>query len=274
MSPGSNNEASANSNSLAEALSILDSYRFLIMQLPPVSVGRSMAVLASSGSRTAAVLQQFRLIAQRRAVTEKTVSGLSLISCLATYVWPVRFPPQHDTCDDRISQARTFIELACESWWQQHHLKDFSSAIIHHMLLLSMHTNLSVLQLFAYSSNERGFAEVLAWTHTRHYEIARWHADRILTTIEDSLSLIPESDQRSGLPVHIEPNRLPFEAPHIPYAAYYAALILWAGLATQQDPISGVVRAPISRAERILRLQKLHIAQLLAGVLGELKERR
>lgn len=244
------------------------------MQLPPVSAPRAIAVLADPGSRTASVLQQVSRMAQRKAANDTTASPMTLISGLAVYGWPVRFPRQHDMFDEVTAQTRTFIDLACEAWWQQRDPNDFSSAVIHHMLLLLLHTNVSVLQTFAYSTQARASAEVSTWTRSRHYEVAKWHADRILTIVEDALAPLRESDDSSGLPVHIEPKRLPFEAPHIPYAIYYATLTLWADLALQEGLAANVVRAPIARAERVLRLQKLHIARLLAGVLDELKERK
>lgn len=233
-----------------------------------------MTVLADPGSRTASILQQVSRIAQRKAANDTTASRITLISGLAVYVWPVRFPRQHDVFDDVTTQMRTFIELACEAWYEQHDPNDFSSAVIHHMLLLLLHTNVSVLQTFAYSTQARASAEVSAWIRSRHYEVAKWHACRIITAIEDALTPLHESDEASGLPVHIEPKGLPYEAPHIPYAIYYATLTLWVDLALQEGLASDVVRAPIARAERILRLQKLHIARLLAGVLDELKERK
>lgn len=260
--------------SLTEALYTLDAYRFLIMQLPPVSAARAIAVLADTGSRTASVLQQVSRIAQRKAANDRTTSRTTLISGLAVYLWPVKFPRQHDVFDDVTTQTRTFIELACEAWWQQHDPNDFSSAVIHHMLLLLLHANVSVLQTFAYSTQARASTEVSNWIRSPHYEVAKWHADRVLTIIEDALTPLRESAEASGLPVHIEPKRLPFEAPHIPYAIYYATLTLWVDLALQEGLAANIVRAPIVRAERILRLQKLHIARLLAGVLDELKERK
>ena len=71
----------------------------------------------------------------------------------------------------------------------------------------------------------------------------------------------------------MDSRRLPFEAPHIPYAVYFATLVLWCGAVTEETTVSNLLsaQASIARGERVLSLHKVHIAQLLARVLNDVK---
>ena len=137
------------------------------------------------------------------------------------------------------------------------------------MLHIILHANFSVVQSFAYSLQDQAAAEVSKWISTRHYAIANWHADRILTVAEKAMVNISQKAPRSSPSSHSESRSLPFGPPHVPYAIYYASLIVWVGLVQQRDLAPSLVRSPILRGERMLRLHKTQIANLLAGVLGE-----
>ncbi|KAK5242186.1 hypothetical protein LTR40_012878, partial [Exophiala xenobiotica] len=159
----------------------------------------------------------------------------------------------------------------------------------YHMMNIMLHANLTVLQSFAHSppgsaardpKKSLAAREMHAWTQDRQYKIARWHAEQMIVSVEGAFTSTAKTDQqgsqqppsRSSFTAS-EPRRLPHEAPHVPYAIYYATLVLWCGAVIEErggaQPAS--VQAPIARGERILSLHKVHIAQLLARVLNEIK---
>ena len=155
------------------------------------------------------------------------------------------------------------------------------------MMGIILHTNLTVLQNFAHSAPgsaardaQRCSAakEVYAWTQDRHYTTARWHAERIIDSLEVALAdpLVMMQTQMPSTrtsPLAMEPPRLAFESPHVPYAVYYAALVLWSGTFTVEGRVSSSTsaKAQIARGERILTLHTVHVAKLLARVLSEVK---
>lgn len=222
---------------------------------------------------------------------------LASLACLVTHLWPAMYPSQNQYAADNILVESLslwkpeFAELACDTWLHARGPReDFSSLAIYHMMNIMLHTNLTVLQIFAHSApgseardpeKSPAAREVYAWTQDRHHQIARWHAEQIITTLERSFT---SSTNKAELQTsqHLlsrpsfsstEPRRLPYESPHIPYAVYYATLVLWCGMVTEQGhgSASPSVEAPIARGERILSLHKVHIAQLLARVLNGIK---
>ncbi len=229
----------------------------------------------------------------------KGESDLSLASlaCIGSFLWPAVYPRQNrngsnDVVVESISLWKgDLVELACESWLRSDDtIKDPSHLTVYHMINIMLHANLTVIQSFAHSTPdsaardpEKGLAarEIHAWIESRHYKIAQWHAEHIIAGIEGALAAPAARQERSNLrqpSSHLassstEPRRLPYEAPHIPYAVYFATLIIWCGALIEEGATStsSSARAPITRGERILSLHKVHIAQLLARVLSEVK---
>ncbi|KAK5048191.1 hypothetical protein LTR84_005861 [Exophiala bonariae] len=147
-----------------------------------------------------------------------------------------------------------------------------------------LRANLTVVQSFAHSAPksaardpEKGIAarEVQAWTRSPQYKFSRWHADHMITAIEESFSDPNVLNRQSGQPSlsATEGQRLPFESPHIPYALYFATLIVWCGEMSKENNNSAslATQAAIKRGERLLLLHKVHIAKLLARVLLDVR---
>lgn len=161
-----------------------------------------------------------------------------------------------------------------------------SELTIYHLMNIMLHANLAVVQHFAHSTpgsaardakKSATGKEITAWVQSRHYQIAHWHAEQLITTVEGAfVSSRNKSEQLSSsrtTSAHAEPRRLPYEAPHVPYAVYYATLVVWCGSILEQTTKSSSAGgwASIARGERILSLHDVHISQLLAHVLNEVK---
>lgn len=225
--------------------------------------------------------------------------GLTSLASLSTFVWPAIYPPQNiygadksRVSGDLFMWRADFAELACDTWLHKiHQPGNISHLVIYHMMCIMLHANFTVLQSFAHSSPgstgrdaKRGSAarEIHAWTEDRHYTIAEWHAENMIAGIETALldpmvtrQVSNKTSTRTSSLSATEPLCLLFETPHVPYAVYYATLVLWSGAFIAQkcaDPASAVsARAQLARGERILLLHKVHIAQLLARVLCGVK---
>lgn len=223
--------------------------------------------------------------------------SLATLACLCIYSWPAGYPRQNSYgADNMLKESLSlwkadFAESACDTWLRTSgKAKEPSYLTVYHMMNIMLHTNLTVLQSFAHSASgstardpmkSSVAREIHAWTQDRHYKIARWHAENMINSIEGAFTTSTNrvEHQNSHHPSSrssfwtTERRRLLYEAPHVPYAIYYATLVLWCGAVTDTSTISSsaAAHAMIATGERILSLHKVHIAQLLARVLNEIK---
>ncbi|KIW92100.1 uncharacterized protein Z519_07084 [Cladophialophora bantiana CBS 173.52] len=288
---------------LLETLYILEGYRVIIMQCPPSLPWHHPDSFAASPPPGSQVRRLQRLVVDLTrggSPTEPELHkkfSLASLSYLFTFLWHAKYPRQNSYgVDNIVIESLTlgksdFVELACDSWL--HSLGEGpepSHLVVYHMMNIMLHTNLAILQSFAHSvpnsaardpKKSLAAREIHGWTQSRHYKVARWHAENMLSSVEGAF-VTSSNKAEAANPQQIssrstfsttEPRRLPFEAPHVPYAIYYATLVLWTGAATEEAAGSASISAQalIARGERILFLHKVHIAQLLARVLNEVK---
>ena len=273
------------------------------MQRPPSmswSHVNSFAHSPSIDSHTTQLRRQVASLTDRShqvISTANTEYSLASLAALSTHLWPVIYPSSTRHSSPSLG-IRThslwkaeFVELACDTWLRTAGpAANPSSLAVYHMMNIMLHANLAGLQYFAHSrpeSEERDpekssiGKEIHAWIQDRHYVIARWHAENLTNSIENAFDTPTDKarKQDSRLPLSVssststEPTRLPFETPHIPYAIYFATLILWCGasIGDKTSSSDSSARAHLARGERILSLHKVHIARLLACVLEEVK---
>jgi hypothetical protein len=215
---------------------------------------------------------------------------LPSLAGLCSYLWPATYSRQNRDFGDGPSTKSTsfwgphFAELACDNWLRTiGQTSSYSSLAVYHMMNIMLHANLTLLQHFAHFApgsaardpkNSLVAREIKTWKEGRHYEIANWHAEGIISSVEKAISTSSgKAEQQRSRSTNTEPRRLPYEAPHVPYAIYYATLVIWCGAITDEptDMSSPNAQVYIARGERILSLHKVHIAQLLARVLYEIK---
>ncbi|KAI1613367.1 hypothetical protein EDD36DRAFT_475380 [Exophiala viscosa] len=288
---------------LLEALYILECYRVIIMQCPPTLSWHHPDSFAASPLPGTQIhrLQSLIVDLTRGApkIKPDTCNEFSLTSLayLSTFLWPAIYPRQNSygienvVIESLLLGKSDFVELACDTWLRSLGQRpEPSHLVVYHMMNIMLHTNLTVLQSFAHSppgsaarDPKRSLVarEVHGWAQSRHYKTARWHAENMLSSIEGAF-VTSLNRSEAAAPHQIssrssfsttEPRRLPFEAPHVPYAMYYATLVLWSGATLEECAGTSSVSAQalIARGERILSLHKVHIAQLLARVLNEVK---
>ncbi|KIW19369.1 hypothetical protein PV08_03664 [Exophiala spinifera] len=284
-----------NNASLLEALHILDCYRVVIMQRPPSLARKYSETFIRTPTNRSRISKLHNIIAGLVSgghtvdLGRNTTFGLTSLAFLSSFVWPATYPQQnaYDTDNtvpnDLFIWRADFAELACDTWLRTvYNQGNLSHLVLYHLMGIILNSNFTVLQNFAHSSPRsatrdatKGLAgkEINAWTKDRHYATAQWHAENMIASIEATLTDTARQSQHSSTRPTSLPTELPslaFEAPHVPYAVYYASLVLWAGaftaLNTATSAISG--RAQLARGERILLTHKMHIAQLLARLLS------
>lgn len=273
------------------------------MQRPPSmpwSHANSFAQPPSTDSRTAQLQRRVEALTDSGYSVDSLATkeySLASLAALSLHLWPVIYPSSNKSgsSSDGIKSHRLwkadFVELAGDTWLRTAGTTANSSSLaVYHIMNIMLHGNLSVLQCFAHSHScseardpEKSSTgrEVHAWLHGRHYTIARWHAENLINAVENAFVAPPSKAKRqdSRMPPSMssssstETARLPFEAPHVPYAIYFATLILWCGEIVGDNTSSSVVasKAHLARGEQLLSQHRVHIAQLLARVLKEVK---
>lgn len=215
---------------------------------------------------------------------------LPSLAGLCSYLWPATYSRQSRNFGDGPSTKDTsfwephFAELACDNWLRtMGQTSNYSSLAIYHMMNIMLHADLTMLQHFAHSTPGSAARdpkkslvakEIKAWKEGRHYKIAKWHAEGIISSVEKAISASSsKAEQRRSVPTNTEPRRILYEAPHVPYAIYYATLVIWCGAITEEaaDMSAPNAQVFIARGERVLSSHRVHIAQLLARVLYEIK---
>lgn len=219
------------------------------------------------------------------------------ISVLSTYAWPAfydrvnRHGSENFSIEGLSLRSAGFIELSCDGWLQCCASVERPYPLVtYHLVHILLHANVTVLQAYAHSgagsltrdpSKSAIAKELQGWAQGNDHMVASWHAQRLVAVIEDvlatsshqsSLTNTCENTQISG--VLAGQTFLQYEAPHVPYAVYYAALVLYCGATIRNNStqISNDAISLLSRAKRILSAHKVHIAQLLARVLDKITQ--
>ncbi|KIV92371.1 hypothetical protein, variant 2 [Exophiala mesophila] len=285
---------------LLEALYILDCYRVIIMQRPASSSWQRADIFVQQSLLDTPVSHLSALIAELNDGNHNSVLqtsntfGLASLASLSTHLWPAIYSRQNRYGADKVLIESlslwnpSYVELACDNWLRTvGQAQEPTHLTVYHMMNIMLHANLTVLQSFAHSSpgsavrdpKKSSIAkEIVAWAQDRNFKISCWHAENMIASIEGAFS-VPSSRTEHGYhhshhaSSNPEQRRLPYEAPHVPYAVYYATLVLWCGSVIVNGVVtsSTAALAQIARGERVLSLHKVHIAQLLARVLHEVK---
>ncbi|KAK3648773.1 hypothetical protein LTR56_007213 [Elasticomyces elasticus] len=271
---------------LLEALLILDSYRVIIMIRPPLSPWcalESVTECSGLGTKLTKLLSRINMGND----SDEEAPSLAVLAAIAPHVWSAMYPRQNAYAGDNVLvEAITvgqsnFAEIACERWLSTHVSgePEASHLAVYHMMNILLHANVILLQSFAHSppgslarDPQRSIMarEVLRWTEDRHHSIAHWHAEQLMSVIETAVAhRMTDQHHNSARFARNQPIPDTQESPHVPYAVYFAALVLWCGGVMHEPSLTtSELRAPIVRGERVLLLHKIHVAQLLARALG------
>ncbi|KIW62192.1 hypothetical protein PV04_10390 [Phialophora macrospora] len=289
---------------LLESLYILDCYRVILMYRPPCFPWRhtnSFAHTASPDDRMTDLLgypAALTDIDQPSDINNNGKNSLSTLGSLSGYLWPatslsesIGLPndPNREVSQNPSLWKSDFVEMACNTWLRSQKEVPLPTLVVYHHINTMLHANLVLLQRFAHSSPTSAARDpqkgaiakaICSWIHGRDYEIAHWHADQLIASLELAVVASKSTAGHPGsrptvLPSYPPPEaaRLTFEAPHTPYAVYYASLVLWCGELTgdPSNSTAAAAKAHLVRGEMILSAHKARIAQLLARVLIEIK---
>lgn len=166
-----------------------------------------------------------------------------------------------------------FTDLALAAWANTETYQSVpSTALLHHLMSIEMHANLSSLQAFARGRLSAANGESAAyrfasssirqWLDTVDYKIAEWHAHQIMSLA--SATHLVEAESRHTVNFEQQVKALP----HSPYCIYFATLVLWCS-AINTDASSFAGWCHIQKGVSLLSTLKIRVASTLAQALQE-----
>lgn len=280
--------------SLHQSLHILDCYRVCLLQRPPSLLWRCLHQISESTQpkevSTATHSVSLDTSNEVLPMYVKAVDEFSL-SELSPFLWPATLLAPADDDIMEILTKPEFVELAADNWLRSQSLDQSvepASLILYHLMNIVMHANISIVQRYADWWPSRKETPVRDWDHYqgciqrwvigRHYPVAKWHAEGILECADQAVKVDQKEDRISARCVDSRRQRARISAEnctgrvdiaHIPYAIFYATLILWCGAADGQD--ASIRSTHLVRGRNLLSRQRLRIAALLERVLRKVE---
>jgi hypothetical protein len=184
--------------------------------------------------------------AQPTGINNNGKHSLSTLGSLSGYLWPATSLSEsindlnHEISQNPSLWKSDFVEMACNTWLRSQKEVPLPTLVVYHHINTMLHANLVLLQRFAHSSPSSAARDpqksaiakaICSWIHGRDYEIAHWHAEQLIASLELAIvvskSTTGQPDSRLAvLPSYPPPEaaRPTFEAPHTPYAVYVCDL--------------------------------------------------
>jgi hypothetical protein len=237
---------------LQSSIRMLESYRVLILGLPP-----SMAK-ATDPCNVATLSEAMSPCSINVSHESPDISDL------------IRIAGVVGSCntDSRIRLWKAeFVELALDRWLRLQQLPAvISQQLLFHMTHIYLHANIPLLQRYAMarasSHNTINLPnELHSWISSQDYRVSRWHAEKIVACIKRQANskasvLRSQSAFKSS------------EPPHLSYCLYFAIVVVWYGN-LRSDKTSLDEKAVVEGIELLSGL-KVHVAKLLAIALREM----
>jgi hypothetical protein len=210
----------------------------------------------------------------------KQQDGTIALGSISIMAWPV-LPRGIIQSQWRTLWNAEFLELALNRWaYIQGDGVSWSMLLLYHLIHVNIHTNMGLVQRFAHSPAEspfrktsgRAFAAIEQWQKSRHYLVAKWHAQSIVRRAKDAMvaSQMRASDSLGDVPSGNGRALILPESPHLPYCVYFSALVLWCGsIVSPDEKILNL--SSIDTCSQLLSGMKVRVAELLEGILRELK---
>ena len=203
------------------------------------------------------------------------LSGIRTLSLIATLALPFTVLSSKQAVSS-LRWRPEFVTLALDRWAQTHSVQQRLSTIcLHHFVYINMHANLTQLQHCArtYSDNTNASASLpkpvqamSSWAQTMDYTISAWHAQRIMD-LAHSADIRGQTSVSLDSPTSSTSDRTLEEAPHVPYAIYFATLILWCGALYVNSSSSRSVLLHLQMGAAVLSGLRSRVAKLLAQAL-------
>ncbi|KAK5704468.1 hypothetical protein LTR17_021850 [Elasticomyces elasticus] len=248
---------------ISQAMELVECYHVLLLQRPPCAPPPQLRSMASLEQNQAAPNPGLPGHAQG---LHTSIAGLS------AFAWAASCHGEESSCSRQLWRAE-FVELAMERWMGGRGLplseSDLPTILVYHLMHLRLKVNLDFLQKSARQftispSQTSSDHEVLEhYVRGRPFAIAMWHAQAMLSMVQEVLDM-PANSATSTCSKRMS------EPPHLPYCIYFSTMILWYGEFAKLGYRSLARDACIKRGVRLLDRLKIRIARVFILALREL----
>lgn len=270
---------------------ILDCYRVVLSQRPPTFLLPDYATL--SGDPTSPGLAAaFRGLVADIANPGSTIDGdrigmvsLASLSALSPALWQAVLlapTPSHVSISPWKSD---FAELALHKWLRSHHDDiEPGTRVLYHLIKIALNINLAALRSFAHSPVGNSVASpaahdvecIVKWFRGFQGDLATRNAEQLMDCAEDARKLKSgiESDANAvwtAVEHRAESPGMGMNMVHVPYAVYFATLVLWCRAAVIDARNAYSRQAHLTRGMYVLSGLELRIAWLLECALGKIQ---
>lgn len=252
---------------------MLDCYRVAILQRPPTCAPDLLRILFPELETNVANGDRNPL---RHLFTPNSFVPTEIFS--QTGIWLLTAVSYFASSGSLSSHCRwrpEFAESALAKWANMQVCQSIPSmALLHHLMNIELHANLSLLQGFARARVSAATGEtatykslshkVHQWLTTVDYKISEWHAHQIV--MKASATYLDDADV--ALPRTLKPEERRIAMPHTPYCIYFATLILWCKAINAESPFP-TSWSHIQKGVSILSTLGIRVATILAQALEE-----
>ncbi len=274
---------------------ILDCYRVVLFQRPPTFFSPDYATLSidpTSPGPAAAFRELVADIANPgSAVDGDKIRMLSLasLSALSPAIWQAVLLAPAPSQISRSPWKSDFVELALHKWLRSHHDDiEPGARVLYHLINIALKINPAVLRSFAHSpvANTVGSlaapdvecfqSGIVKWFRGRQGASATWNAEQLMDCAEAAGKLKSgiESDSNAvwtAIEHSAASPGIGINMVHVPYAVYYATLVLWCRAAVLDARNARSKQAHLTRGMYVLSGLDLRIASLLERALGRIQ---
>lgn len=259
---------------LSEAVTVLESYRVLILMRPPLFLSPQDSPLSDRGQSVTKDLLSLFTPAQ---TFHASCGNMQNLATITSYAWMSGVRGQELLRTPQLWKP-DFVELALERWMSAKlevllspsRPSDLAQVLLYHLAHITLHANLGIFQNFAHQFRQPGTDNdtwmlkcLRAFVDGAEFQVAHWHAKTMLQVVKEAMTTrLSRYQQLDGRPGLMEP-------PHLPYCIYFATLILWYG--ESDGRCSNLARNKcIEDGVKLLFKLKVHVSKVLGGALAEL----
>lgn len=260
---------------LENALTVLDSYRVLLLLRPPCALSLSdkedkEAYFFEASSVPCTSPRTLSMAVE----TSSSNFNINEISVISAYAWNPSPNGQESSRTPQLWKS-DFVELALERWF--HRFSDaaqstssLSEKLLYHLTYLNLYSNLALLKRRAHqidllkteSRRCGSFQGLREWISGSQFPIALWHAESILSLVYNAMSEVERSHK-------LDTGLRFFEPPHASYCVYFATLMVWYSTTFQDQP-QMPRRIAVDSATSLLSKLKAPVCTVFIAALSEL----